>query len=449
MLDLWFDSLLKRGSIRLRIISIFVFAILTYAISLAAEHRDHGGDKTHPQLQSIEWLKSQLIKYEEFSWIVDMPLKSDDSIPTFEFSSPSERLYSQKSDQFDQTALSLLALRTFLDGKYEDYLLFVSKQGERDQLTWQSFSSLQSHIRSIIRRHPTINETDLRELFEVELILDKTDRGFDECPSFAKLKPTCQTLLKEITGLAHFGHISHLEGGPNMFHKLKKSEILKNNLIGFEIGFFLHICKVAGAMADIEPCSSVTFNESTCKALNAVKRACMSLKDSSEQDAFDHYLSQRAAWLDFDPNSPLHRVLARLGAMLRLQTPADGKILKEAFLKLPPDQLSVVIDEFNSHGSDLSANTPTYMPAVFVNLLNNGILGKGQKERMIETIQVGLPFVAHVLQAYRSEVAAKKIDPKVILNFDEVAKYVKLSPRQLKSDDFTIQVDGRVLINIH
>ena len=55
------------------------------------------------------------------------------------------------------------------------------------------------------------------------------------CPSFARLSSSAKNLLVNIANLAHYGHITHLEGGVGTFSKLKRKH---NSFYGPDRPFF-------------------------------------------------------------------------------------------------------------------------------------------------------------------------------------------------------------------
>jgi hypothetical protein len=158
-----------------------------------------------------------------------------------------------------------------------------------------------------------------------------------------------------------------------MFTKLKQSGIASNDPTALSFDLFVHTCDVAGALGHVNNQSSLVYIEDTHHAMQAMGVAVriFSNPNKREWDAYNYYLGVRASWLGLSPQDKSDRVLARVGAMLRLFTLEDGTLLRKAVLEIDQglqDRISVQLD---AKQEDLSSKTPTYMPALLVNLSNN------------------------------------------------------------------------------
>ncbi|MCF7853021.1 MAG: hypothetical protein K9M07_07270 [Simkaniaceae bacterium] len=411
-----------------------------------------------------------LNRYPEISW-----LTQEASIATpHQGLHYSTRFFQKEVLEFDCLMMAIHCLNIFLNGKYEDYLQFVSLQAKGNQLQWQSFVSLQNHILGVITRYQKINDEDLRHVFEYALILNevgKSDvlfqklrelgenvsnreevvqvalkRGEEVLPSYSQLTMNQRQLLSEIFQWSDFDQIIRLEGGPDMFTQLKESNMINQDPLVFEMGFFIYTCRIAAILGHINAKSSLIYNEDLHQCLMAVKSACYLLKEQNEMAAYNHYLSVRANWLGLDAGSPLHRVLTRIGAMLMLYKPEEGKILKESLLKLRAEDLALVVEEFNMTRKDLRYRIPTCLSSVLINLSNNTILGDIQKERLEQTISIGLPFLAKVLRFQKDSIHKNQLDRQIPLNFDNIAKVAQDEPNRLKEQEFHIDDLGNVTL---
>ncbi|CAF24730.1 unnamed protein product [Candidatus Protochlamydia amoebophila UWE25] len=125
------------------------------------------------------------------------------------------------------------------------------------------------------------------------------ERYPNHCPTFDELAPSAKKLLLQTANLAHYGHVTHLEGGPGMFSKLKQSSLLSSFPIAFAFDFFVHTCDVAGALGHVNNRSSLVYTESFHQAMQSVMGACKVLADSkkTEVDAYNTYLKIRADFL--------------------------------------------------------------------------------------------------------------------------------------------------------
>ncbi|MCI5052678.1 MAG: hypothetical protein MRY21_06040 [Simkaniaceae bacterium] len=473
-MDSLMDKMKKLMTMPNVIVTLGVLFVFSFTIAIATDLRPHHLHLKYTEYQqNLSWVKDLLTSYKELSWFSDKEmLVTEENQASNSSDAWSQRLFGERSIEFDRTIMSMLSMRTILDGKYEDYLEFVAHQKEDARLNWQSFQNLQTEIRAIVRSYPGLNENEVRKAIEASIIINdlgKLDRirqvarpygefphdhnefackAMQLCPHifplWQSLSAEQQKLIVSMSGLAPYGRITHLEGSAGMFKQLKNSPILTDKPIAFEIGFFVHICDVAGALGHVDQRSSLVYDENTHKALSCVKMACLSLKEGDESAAYASYLTQRASWLGLDGDSPLHQVLARIGAMLRLFTPDEGKMLKEAFLKLAPEALADIVEEFNGIREPLDALAPTDISTLLANLYNNYHLGDHHKERLTQTIHIGLPFISQVIKEHRKGVSKRKIDASMPLNFHEIARIAKESPRELIDHKFTISKTGEV-----
>ncbi len=369
--------------------------------------------------------------------------------------------------------MTLRCLKLILDGSDKAYQEFTSAQAGATQLSRESFRMLHEQGTSLLQsNYQGLSQLEMARALETALVLG--DMGKSEkarsifkpfgagapdhddfhgeamhileahpelCPSFVDLPQAAKTLLVKIANLAHFGHVTHLEGGPAMFTTLKQRGIMSSDPTAFTFDFFVHTCDVAGAMGHINNQSSVMYTESTHRALQATANACQVLADpkKSEWDAYDAYVAVRGNWLGLNSADRNDRVLIRLGAMLGLFTPADGAILREALLKLDKKALGQIIAQFDIQKGEKEGRTPTYIPAVLLNLANNAQLGSTEKERVAQTVALGLPFISKVLEKHK-----KHAD--VPLNFNKVAGVVKIVPHALQNGEFTIDREGNVIL---
>lgn len=395
-------------------------------------------------------------RYPEILWL------ADDNVRKTE-----EGRGTSKFVEYDRTMLSLRCLGLILDGSDAAYEEFSGAQPADERLLRNSFNILHLLGKAILKSGwGGLSESEMLQAMETALVLgdigksekarlifgpfgirapDHDDfygqvmrRGVaDICPSFIMLPKSAKELLVKGANLAHYGHIFHLEGGPSMFSQLRKSELAIKDPFVLTFELFIQICDVAGAHGHINSKSSLTYREKTHQGYLSVHRAIGTLSDpeKTELDAYNVHLSQIAQWLGLDPNNRVDRVLARIGAMLRLYTPEKGKILQQAMGELDADVLEKVIAQFDLQQGEEFLRTPTYVPAVLLNL--------AQKNGLNEAITTGLPFIAKVLQYHREQIANGHFDPNIPLNFNPIAGWVKTSSQRL--GDFSIDEEGHVL----
>ncbi|MFI5334747.1 MAG: hypothetical protein ACHQT8_06275 [Chlamydiales bacterium] len=230
-----------------------------------------------------------------------------------------------------------------------------------------------------------------------------------------------------------------------MFNKLKESDIPSKDPIALSFDLFVHICDVAGALGHVNNQSSLVYTEPAHRAMQAMGDAVRVLSNShkNELDAYNAYLGVRASWLGLDPNDSADRVLARIGAMLRLFTREEGIVLRKAIFELDPAMRDRIAAQLDVQPEAQIGRTPTYMPAVLVNLSNNPQLGVTKDERLSKAITIGLPFITRVLERHKALLAKSEIDANVPLNFNKIAGVAKTSPESLNKA-FYIDQEGCV-----
>lgn len=395
-------------------------------------------------------------------------------------SSYSEQLFGKKYVEFDRSVLTLQCLDWFLsDNPKEAYKLFTQDQEEKAKLSYKSFLSIHELAKYLIDNNPLeLSSSEMTHLMRAALVLgdlgksDKAREQFDvsrkqvpdhdDCyrvvmnklidnpklsKTFNQLSKVAQQHLVDTAIDVHFGHITHLEGGPEMFSGLKNSKLTQFQL---DFEFFIHFCDVSGALGHIKPYSSLVLTENTYQAMEANRKACSLLVGESsktEKDAYDFYLAQRGNWLGLDHENLLERILIRMGAMMRLFSKEEGEILKKGIDALKEEDQKRLISYFNTT-EVLTGRTPTYMPAVLVNLANNKTLGETPAERLECAIAIGLPVIGRALEMYKNYVDKGEIDEQVPLNFNPLAKIASGSPKDFETGELTIDTQGNVsLVN--
>lgn len=426
--------------------------------------------------QDITWVNQLVNHYPELVWLAGSDVKKTEENTAVQGNgSWSERLFGQNYPEFDRTMMTIACLRTILNGSDNEYEKFVSKQPESIRLTKEEFYNLQNHLRHIIESNPHMTASEMIKTLEIGLVLGDMGKTsiarekalayginapdhddfyaevLEKCPhiftAYKELTPAGRELLSKTSDLAHFGHIFHLEGGPEMFSKLKDSNIMNEDPMAFEAEFFIHACDVAGALGHVTNESSITFNSNTYHAHEAIKAACYQLQEGNEIDAFNAYLSQRAELLGLDASNPQDRVLTRIGAMLRFFTPDEGQLLKTSFKQLPELEQQTVIAQLNCNEINKDLRTPTYVPAVLLNLFNNKLLGESKEERLTEALRIGLPFISKVLQAHKKLISQENFDRTIPICFNFIAGIAKTNPYHLVDGVYDINSDGDVYIH--
>lgn len=428
----------------------------------------------------VEWVRKCVDQYPEILWLADAKVrKTEEGVAALQ-GAYSEQLFGQKFIEFDRTIMTLHCLQLVLDGSDKAYQEFTAAQPHNAKLSKQSFNKLHLQGVDLLQsKYQGMSELEVVQAMEAALVLG--DIGKSEqarvvfkpygagapdhddfhgevmhilqkkpelCPTFDRLTPAAKQLLSQSTNLAHYGHITHIEGGPAMFSKLKQSGVAVDSPVALSLDMFVHTCDVAGALGHVNNQSSLVYTEPSHRAMQGVIDACKVLSDPSktENDAYYKYLRLRADWLGLDPQDPTCRALTRMGAMLRLFTPEEGLILKRAVSKLDPDVQARIIAQLDLQDGREFGRTPTYMPAVLVNLANNSALGVSKEERLSQAVILGLPFVSRVLEKHKLNLANHMADPNIPLNFNKAAGTAKTAPDTLPGT-FNIDSEGNVCVS--
>jgi len=428
------------------------------------------------EVKGIEWVKKCIQQYPEILWLANAKVRKTEEGLATEKSLYSEQLFGQKFIEFDRTIMTIRCLQLIIDGSENAYQEFTADQPNNTKLSKTSFERLHAQGIDLIKsQYVGMSELEIIQAMEASLVLgdigksDKAREIFNSygvntpdhddfhgeamqilerypnlCSTFNKLTPLAKKLLIQTANLAHYGHVTHLEGGPGMFSKLKQSGL---PLFAIIFDCFVHICDTAGALGHVNNKSSLVYTEETYRGKQAVISACHVLSDSkkTEIDAYNAYLKIRADWLGLNDQNRIDRALTRIGAMLRLFTPEEGILLKKAILELDSEQQTKIVMQLDTKEGEELERTPTYIPAVLVNLSNNLQLGITREERISKAVTLGLPFLAKVLEKHKQSLFENKADPMIPLNFNKVAGVAKEKPYALLNE-FTIDQEGNVCI---
>jgi len=432
---------------------------------------------TSSTVKSTDWVRLCVHQYPEILWLADENVRKTEEGKASVQDAYSQQLFGQKYIEFDRTIMTLHCLGLILDGSDTAYQDFTQAQPEAAKLSKESFDTLHAQGVALLGSLPEMSALEVRQAMEAALVLgdigksEKARAVFKHygahapdhddfhgevmhilqthpelCPTFARLTPAAKKLLTQTANLAHYGHITHIEGGPSMFAHLQKSGLPNSPLI-LSFDFFVHTCDVAGALGHVNNHSSLVYTESAHRAMQGVLEACqvLAMPHKQEIDAYNAYLALRANWLGLNAEDRTERALTRMGAMLRLFTPEEGAILKQAVLQLSADVRTKIIEQLDIRQGEELERTPTYMPAVLVNLANHLGLGSSKEERITQAVILGLPFIARVLATHKQHLATSKADATIPLNFNKAAGVAKTNPRALQGE-YTIDAEGNVCV---
>jgi len=437
----------------------------------AGEDREQIVLKIHEdRIGSLPWVVRLMEKYPELAWLADAKVRktqewADEDIGK----SWSEQLFGKKFVEFERTIASIANMYLILDGTWDSYTQFIANQSSTDKLTFAQFQEIHKRGQKLIRSNPS-----MLKAFEIALIISDQGKSANArtCarselgivaedhdvfyaqvmasdpsffPSFKDASKDVQDLIKRFPHTVHFGHVYHIEGGKNMFAKLKESGILKSDPIAFECEIFMHICDVSAAAAHVNNQGSLTYSSMTHKAMLLTEKSLKLLTYRSEKDALDYYIARRAEWLGFYDTNKHDRALTRIAAMLRFFDKESGARLKAAFATLSNEDYVKIIRAFDPDQIRLYRPTPTYIPALLLNLYNNKSLGKTYEERMNNTVKIGGAMVANALQAAESEIQKGTCSPETVLCFNEMAGKAKNNPETIHSQKASVRADGMIV----
>ena len=376
-----------------------------------------------------------------------------------------------KYAEFDRTIQSLCALQWLSSGTDKDYEEFVASQNE-PKLSRDSFQSLHKQLLGLEEacRDKGWRPKELYQALEAALVMGdsgKSQQCRDELatynidapdhddfyaellkhpsaaeekfPCFKRLSADAKALLRDTADIGHFGHMTHFEGGKEMFSKLKASDLAKKNPNGLLFAWLVHICDVAGALGHIDSKGAKTLNQATFDNMSLTIDACQRVVSDkkNEADACAHLLNLRQQMLEIPVDHPDKEILVRFCALLRITDKAQGAELVQAFEQLDGAIQVRARAFFSVAAADQLPQTPTYMPAVLVNLHKK----TGDFEK---TLKTGIPLFYDAFYQYYDAIGANQISTEIPLNFNELAGVVAqtdhLDPNKISIDLKTGQV---------
>jgi len=409
----------------------------------------------------IRWLEIKLAQYPELYLLLSsyttLYLQGCNDNPS---NSWSRMISGKQSVEFDKTVTSLLCLDLIFDGTEESYEFFISAQTISSIiLSFQAFGQLNALARSIVK-----DDILSRELIETNVIIKDMGKAIDirekakqydiinpdphafvhevltKCgeifPSFIRLNSIQQNIIKN-TDVFHFGHISHIEGGIEMFDQFLSSSLIVNTEL-FNFKIVTDILEIAGCNGHLNTRGSTVFNQKTFDIVWAVKNLLSTLQTSKDPiKALKEYIDLRGQWLGLIANEHFFDqttvTLTKIGCMMRLDTSTFGVILKDSFANLSSNYQTLVNEEFNPLVRRKEA-TPTYIPNFLVNFQSEKLKTTTLENALATTIKLAVPFVAQVLHQYRQ--SGNILD---ILSFNDIAHKIFVGLEVTPESNFTIQ----------
>jgi hypothetical protein len=377
---------------------------------------------------------------------------------------------------FPELERRLLSLRCFslitagCDPSHEEFV--ACQPRDTLQLRFESFDTLYLQRKKIVKE----KKADLLQAVETALVLGDIGKspkvraqmkafGIDDpdhddfyrhvmlvpearesLPSFSVLNEEQKLFLVPNKMSSHWDKITHCEGGLAMYEQLRCPSG-KAHSFPVDFSMLVHICNVAGALGDQNNQGSLTYNEHTHMAVQDTIMACsleeLVFGDATPLKAYHKYLALRAIRLGLtEMGEKDNHLLARLGAMLDLFTPADGRALWCGYFQLSKAEQLQALAVLLPEGEAKLPSMPTHMRAVLVNLHKNPSLGESPEDRIKLTAEIGVLCMTRALQAYLALVESGKMGRDVALNFEPIARVAATDPyalaqRQVKIDPAT------------
>jgi hypothetical protein len=445
---------------------------LVTSFFLYAKKNDSGQPVVFSSVKDAEWVKKCIARYPEILWLAHASTKDEEASVKGTYS---EQLFSQKCNDFDRSITALLCLKLILDGSDNAYERFTAAQPAKNRLSRESFQMLHRQgLRLLKSKWGGMSTLQMAQAMETSLALrnlgksQKARKVFKKfgviatnhfdfygeamrelqknpnlCSSFSRLNPSAKELLVKGANLTHYDSIAHLEGGAEMFTKLRESKMPIEDPLAIEFDRFLYHCIVAGAGHP----SSLVYDEQTFLMLQAVGEAMRILANprNTEWDAYEICLVRRASQLGLNLEKSSERVLTRIGAMLNLFTPEDGILLKKAMERLDPALRDRISAELDGHLEDPPVHSPIALSNVFINIFNK-YSETSPEDRLYRVIDIGLPFITRVLEKHKKLLKTHDVDPNVSLDFNAIARAASLIPKLLLDKKFFIDRNGRVYL---
>nr|WP_223537121.1 hypothetical protein [Pseudomonas sp. GL-B-16] len=432
-------------------------------------------------LEPLAAARSHLHQFRELQFFMDrqVAVTQEGTISTqAREGSYCAQLHMTFAPELERSLQSLHCLDLLLDGSTASHENFTASQAE-PRLSFEHFTQLNEQLHRLLNQFVRLPPHQVLEAFRAGLVLgdigkspearrQMTSLGIDQpdhddfyaavlqhptaaetLSSFHSLNTLQKQLLRATSGLAHFGHLAHCEGGPAMYQPLRISGIVQQAPHLLDFALLMHTCDVAGALAHTSNKGARPLNDDTFTALQATRASCLLLADHDEMVAYQQYLQQRAMMLGLSDSSDkisMH-LLARLGASLRLFGKEAGKTLRTAFQSLGADDRLLAQETLGPEGAARLPRTPTYAPAVLVNLINNPSLGKTPQDRANAALQIGLPFLGNALRIYCQRLDQEELPPELTLNFNSAAALARDMPEKLRGRINIDRYTGSVLLS--
>ncbi len=390
-----------------------------------------------------------------------------------ESSLPKEENLSQECVEWGQILLSLRCFEWIIEGSDRSYEAMTHGQPASFCLQKENFLALHRLSLQILQGHPKLSKATMQSLFEKALLLqglEKSEKfrasfGINASDSFPKAflsacrqKPTLFpsfSLFSEeesefFSASAHFGNfgpIFYLEGGKEMFRSIKeKLSSQKNGCLSFDFSLLVYLCTLAGGLAHFDTSSSLALTEEAYLAFQTTRESCrlLLLPKKQEEDAYFYCIEKRTNQLHLELKKSSDYSFVRIAALLRLFSPHEGALLKEAFHGLSYAQRESILLQFQEKKALQAA--PTCLSHFLMNVFNSPSSGSTTKEKLKNTVGLALPLLAQILKDAYERVELGLLDPKISLDFQKASQFANEHPLDLNQAAYQIDKEGRVTL---
>ncbi len=377
------------------------------------------------------------------------------------------RIFGEESTPFDYAVKAIRAVDLFVQGEYPDYLEFVSVMSPDHRLLWDQFLTAKNQINFVIEHMSSLTRQEIIDALKLSIILSEMgdskllktkawiyqialdcengllmkviDTHPEMFPSFSKMSLKQKQL---VLGLLKSIHLDRLFSFTSLYQVMKEideTSLVKKNRDLFELITFIHQCRISGRDLTSDHSTRGGLEDRVFENHQLFRQANLICASSSLQEGYQFYLLGRSHWMGLDLSTPLHRVLTFMGSILNCYSPAEGEIIKETFLALSPQDISLLVDELETLSTTESDFTQ-YFSGVITQLQKNSKLGRSQEERLSNTIHLGFPFLSKLCFLTHSG----EVHSEQPLDFMELSQAAKQNPDLFRQCKPIIDKMGKV-----
>ncbi len=459
----WIKDSRSRGVVILSGCFCIIFLWAMIVLATDDRHNLHPGKRVGGYTYERGDFDRMIIEFPELMWLTG----AEEACAFLPRGVSCVRVFGEESTAFDCAVKAIRAVDLFISGDYPDYLEFVSVMSSDRKLLWDQFLRSKNQINFVIQHMSSLTRQEITDALKFAIILsemkaskalqakawiyqisaDDKENLLDEVidthpevfPSFSKMsfkqKGLALSLIKTIPLDRLFTFTSLYQ----IMQKIKEEQLVKKNRDLFELISFLHQCRLSGRDLASDQTSREGLDEKVFANHQLFRQANLICDSSSIEEGFQYYIFGRSLWLGLDFSTPLDRTLTFIGAILNCYSPAEGGVIKETFLSLSPQDISLLVDEIEEL-STTNQDFYQYFASVITYLQKNFKLGRSQEERLSNSITLAFPFLSKLY--FLNQSLSKR--SKHQLDFKEISLAAKQNPDLFKQGSPSIDKKGRV-----